>query len=156
MHPRPLPEHERLLPLVGAWDLEILSWSKPAEPPGKSRGFALIEPLFGGLFLQEKVEGLVGENPFAGLGWYGFDPQSRRYQSARIASTSAQREDESGNWDEKLGALVLESAPGAPGLRTRTVLRAEGKDRLTLQRFALPAIGEPWLCAELRYTRRKE
>ena len=156
MHPRPLPEHERLLTLVGSWDVEIRHWSKPDEAPSKSRGFSVIEPLFGGLFLQERLEGMHGESPFVTLGWYGYDPQPKRYQSARIASTGAARLDESGAWDDKQGAWVLESAPGAPGARTRTVLRVEGKDRLTLQRYALPAQGEPWLSAELRYTRRNE
>lgn len=155
MHPTPGAEHERLSPMVGSWDVQISFWLKPEEPPLKSRGFSIIEPLFGGLFLQERVEGLIGEQAFVSLSWYGFSPQKKRYESTRIASTRADRVDESGAWDERQGALVLESAAEASGARTRTVLRLATADSLVVERFTLPAAGEPWRTSEIRYTRRR-
>lgn len=153
MHPKPQAEHQRLDFLVGTWDIDITFWARPGEPPSRSRGFSVIERLFGGLFLQERVEGLLGEAPFVSLTWYGFDPQRQRYQAARIASTRADRVDESGRFDET-GALVLESEGERPAGRIRTVLRPEGPDRLVLERFLVPPTGEPWRTSVIRYVRR--
>lgn len=154
-HPAPAPEHARLAAMTGTWDVQMSVWEKPGVPPLKSRGFSVIEPLFGGLFIQERVEALVGETAFVTLSWTGFDPATRRYQATHIASTGAALHTESGPVDDKANALVLEGDGGAHGGRVRRVVTQPGPDTLVVELFELAKSGEPWRSAEIRYTRRK-
>jgi hypothetical protein len=155
-HPAPGPEHARLLGMAGAWDVQLTVWQKPGNPPEKSRGFAVVEPLFGGLFVQERLEGLAGEQPFVELSWLGFDPAGKRYQLARIASAGATMANNDGVFDERQGALVLEGPAAIAGDRERRTLRQPSRDERIVQCQRLPRSGQPWTSCEIRYTRRKD
>ncbi|MBI1945134.1 MAG: DUF1579 family protein [Deltaproteobacteria bacterium] len=154
-HPAPGPEHARLATLAGTWDVELTVWQKAGALPEKSRGFAVVEPLFGGLFVQERMEGLAGEVPFVELTWLGFDPASKRYQLTRIGSGAAAMATRDGTFDERQQALVLEGPAAIAGDRERRTLRLSSADERIVQCQRVPRSGEPWQSCELRYTRRK-
>ena len=154
-HEAPGPEHARLTALVGSWDVTLTVWQKAGEAPARSRGFAIVEPLFGGLFVQERLEGLAGEVPFVELSWAGFDPASKRYQLTRIASGAAAMATSDGTFDERQGALVLEGPAAIAGDRERRTMRQPSADERVVQCQRLPTSGAPWQSCEIRYTRRK-
>ncbi len=154
-HPSPGPEHARLAAMVGTWDVELTTWENAGEPPAKSRGFAVVEPLFGGLFVQERLEGLTGERPFVELSWTGFDAQSRRYQLARLGSGTTAMALYEGVIDERDGGLVLEGPAAIAGDRERCVLRQPTPDERLLLCQRQPRSGAAWQSRELRYIRRK-
>lgn len=154
-HATPGPEHARLAAMAGAWDVQLTVWQKAGEAPLKSRGVALIEPLFGGLFVQERLEGLIGERPFVELSWLGFDPAAKHYQRTGIASGSAAVQALSGSWVEAQGALVLEGSAAIAGDRERRVVRQATPDEILVHCQRVPRSDQPWTSCELRYTRRK-
>lgn len=154
-HPALAPEHARLAAMVGTWDVQLTSWQKPGESPLKSRGFAVIEPLFGGLFIQERLEGLIGEAPYVMLSWTGFDTTSRSFQATHIATTASSLATDSGSFDERQGALVLEGDHGPAGGRLRRVITQPSPDSLLVECYELPTTGPPWRTSEVRYARRK-
>lgn len=154
-HPAPGPEHARLTARVGTWDVELTVWQKPGEAPEKSRGFAVVEPLFGGLFVQERLEGLAGEVPFVELSWIGYDPASKRYQLARIASGAVAMAMSDGTFDDRQGGVVLEGPAAIAGERERRTERQPTADERIVQCQRVPRSGAPWQSCEVRYTRRK-
>lgn len=153
-HPTPGPEHARLAAMVGTWDVELTVWQKAGEAPAKSRGVAVIEPLFGGLFVQGRLEGLAGEVPFVELSWAGFDPARHRYQFARIGSAGAAMAVAEGTLDDK-GALVFEGPAAIAGDGERRTILQPSPDQVLVHCQRLPHVGEPWQSCTMRYTRRK-
>ena len=72
------PAHERLLPLVGTWEL-----SSSAFKPG-SKGTVVYKSLFGGRFVTEEAK-----VPFSGftmewLGIYGYDENKKKYTAVWV------------------------------------------------------------------------
>ena len=58
------PEHARLSAMTGTWDVDLTFWLRPGGPGVTSKGVSTIQPLFGGLFIEEKIEGTVNGTPF--------------------------------------------------------------------------------------------
>lgn len=154
-HPAPGPEHALLAAMVGSWDVHLTTWEKPGDAPEKRRGFAVVEPLFGGLFVQERLEGLGGEVPFVELSWTGFDQASKRYQHARVGSTGTAMALFEGALDEREGGLVLAGPAAIAGDRERRVLRQPSADERVVLCQRQPRSGAAWQSCEIRYTRRK-
>ena len=49
------PEHARLAAMAGVWDVELTFWFRPGGSGIVSKGVSTIQPLFGGLFIEEKI-----------------------------------------------------------------------------------------------------
>ena len=62
--PQAGPDHARLSAMVGVWDVEVTFWLRPGGPGMASKGVSTIQPLFGGLFIEEKIEGTLNGVPF--------------------------------------------------------------------------------------------
>ena len=67
------PEHARLVSMCGTWDVEVTFWFQPGRPGVTTRGTSTIRSLFDGLFVEEKLEGLLNGTPFTTLSWTGFN-----------------------------------------------------------------------------------
>src|SRR5262249_45745127 len=84
-------EHVRLAAMAGIWDVEVTFWLRPAGPGVTTTGVSTIQTLFGGLFIEERIEGTLNGRPFTTLAWTGFNTAIRRYEATRIASTNTIR-----------------------------------------------------------------
>src|SRR5580765_6461970 len=82
------PEHARLIAMCGTWDVEMTFWFRPGGPGVATRGTSTIQPLFNGLFVEEKIEGALNGAPFTTLAWTGFNTTTHQYEATRIASTN--------------------------------------------------------------------
>ena len=96
------PEHARLAAMAGVWDVEVTFWLRPGGPGLASKGVSTIQALFGGLFIEEKIEGTLNGTPFTTLAWTGFNtvthrtrqrasPAPTRFVSPRPAATTRTR-----------------------------------------------------------------
>src|SRR6478752_5436979 len=103
------PEHARLAAMAGVWDVEVTFWLRPGGPGVMSKGVSTIQPLFGGLFIEEKVEGSLNGTPFTTLSWTGFNTFTHRYEATRIASTNTIRIAETGSYDETTKQFELKA-----------------------------------------------
>src|SRR5262245_5225464 len=96
---KPGPEHARLTAMCGSWDVEMTFWFRPGGTPASIKGTSVIRPLFDGLFVEEKIDGVLNRTPFTTLAWTGFNSATRQYEATRIASTNTLRIAEAGGYD---------------------------------------------------------
>src|SRR5437016_5687425 len=128
----PAPEHARLTAMVGAWDVEMTLWFQPGTPGLTTNGTSTIQPLLGGLFIEEKIEGALNGAPFTTLAWTGFNTWTHQYEATRIASTNTARVAETGSYDEKTGQFELKADYPFAGdtWRQRTVIQIVTADAM--------------------------
>src|SRR4029077_4601590 len=93
------PEHERLTAMFGIWDVEMTFWFRPGGTGITTKGTSTIRTLFDGLFVEEKIEGMLNGAPFTTLAWTGFNTSTHQYEATRIATTNSARIAESGTYD---------------------------------------------------------
>ena len=84
----PGPEHQKLAKLAGKWKLRVTSWMAPGAPPMKSAGTAEFTSLFGGRYLQQDVNGSMGDQPFQGRGIEGYDNITKEHFGTWVDSMS--------------------------------------------------------------------
>jgi Protein of unknown function (DUF1579) len=100
------------------------------ELGGIVKGTSIIEPLFDGIFIEEKIQGELNGMPFAAMAWTGFNAATHQYEATRIASTNTMRIAETGAYDERTGELELQADYPFAGdaWHQRTVIRVVSPD----------------------------
>jgi hypothetical protein len=81
--PSPDPEHQRLSPLLGTWDMEGQSVDTLAGPAGKVTGAETFEWLRGGYFLVShyRIVWTEGGAPNYGVMYWGYDSSAKKFQT---------------------------------------------------------------------------
>jgi hypothetical protein len=150
------PEHARLAAMAGIWDVEVTFWLRPGGPGVMSKGVSTIQPLFGGLFIEEKVEGTLNGTPFTTLAWTGFNTVTHRYEATRIASTNTIRISETGGYDENTKQFELTADYPLAGdtWHQRTVIQSTSADTMTAASYLSFGTVPEWKGVELKYARR--
>jgi uncharacterized protein DUF1579 len=154
--PGPDPEHARLTAMAGTWDVELTFWFKPGGPGMPTNGTSTIRPLFDGLFIEEKIEGLLNGTPFTTLAWTGFNTSTHEYEATRIASTNTARIAESGTWDERARQFELKASYrlGGDTWTQRTVIQPISADTMVATSYLSFGTVPEWKAVEIRYKRR--
>jgi hypothetical protein len=153
----PAPEHARLAAMCGTWDVDMTFWFRPAGAGVPSKGTSTIQPLFGGTFVEEKIEGALNGTPFTTLAWTGFNTATHQYEATRIATTNTARIAESGGFDEKTNQFELKAdyQLGADTWHQRTVIQQAGPDAMIATSYLSFGTVAEWKAVEIKYTRRK-
>jgi len=153
---RPDPEHARLTAMAGVWDVELTFWLRPGGPGISSKGVSTIQPLFGGLFVEEKIEGTLNGVPFTTLAWTGFNTFTHQYEATRIASTNTIRIAETGGYDENTKQFELKAEYPLAGdtWHQRTVIQPTSADTMTATSYLSFGTVPEWKGVEIKYTRR--
>src|SRR5215510_6584540 len=151
------PEHSRLVSMCGTWDVEVTFWFQPGRPGVTTKGTSTIRPLFDGLFIEEKIEGLLNGTPFTTLAWTGFNTFTHQYEATRIASTNTIRIAESGGYDEKGRQFELKADYPMAGetWHQRTVIQATSADTMTAASYLSFGQVPEWKGVEIKYTLKK-
>ena len=152
------PEHARLTAMAGTWDVELTFWLRPGGPGVTSKGVSTIQPLFGGLFIEEKIEGTLNGTPFTTLAWTGFNTVTHRYEATRIASTNTIRIVETGGYDESTKQFELKAdyPLGGDTWHQRTVIQPTTADTMTAASYLSFGNVPEWKSVEIKYTRRSK
>ena len=150
------PEHARLVSMCGTWDVEVTFWFQPGRPGVTTRGTSTIRSLFDGLFVEEKIEGLLNGTPFTTLSWTGFNTVTHLYEATRIASTNSMRIVESGGYDEKSRQFELKADYPLAGetWHQRTVIQPVSNDAMIAAGYLSFGQVPEWKGMEIKYTRR--
>lgn len=150
------PEHARLAAMAGVWDIEVTFWLRPGGPGATSKGVSTIQPLFGGLFIEEKIEGTLNGTPFTTLAWTGFNTATHRYEATRIASTNTIRISETGGYDENTKQFELKAEYPLAGdtWHQRTVIQPTSADTMIATSYLSFGTVLEWKGVEIKYTRR--
>jgi len=152
------PDHERLTAMCGTWDVEMTFFFKPGGPGVAAQGTSTIRPLFGGLFVEEKIEGTLNGAPFTTLAWTGFNTDTHRYEATRIASTNTIRIAETGDFDEKTRQFELRADYPLAGdtWHQRTVIQPSSADAMIATSYLSFGKVPEWKAVEIKYKRRAE
>ena len=150
------PEHERLTAMCGTWDVEMTFWLQPGRPGITTKGTSTIRSLFEGLFVEEKIEGLLNGTPFTTLAWTGFNTVTHQYEATRIASTNSMRILESGGYDEKARQFEMKADYPLAGetWHQRTVIQPVSNDAMVAASYLSFGKVPEWKSVEIKYTRR--
>ena len=152
------PEHDRLTALAGTWDLEMTFWFQPGTQGVTTKATSTIRPLLGGLFIEEKIDGVLNGAPFTTLSWTGFNTSTREYEATRIASTNTIRITENGAWDDQPGGghFELKGSYKLAGdtWAQRTVIQPVAADSMVVASYLSFAKIPEWKAVEIRYKRR--
>jgi hypothetical protein len=154
--PGPGPEHARLVALSGTWEVELTFWFQPGTPAVKTKGTSTIRPLFDGLFIEERIDGVLNGTPFTTLAWTGFNTSTHEYEATRIASTNTIRIAESGVWDERAGQFELKGSYKLAGdtWTQRTVIQPSSADTMVVASYLSFGNVPEWKAVEIRYKRK--
>jgi|GEM_PF-2003603 len=149
------PEHARLTAMSGTWDVEMTFWFRPGGPGVTTKGTSTIRPLFGGLFVEEKIEGALNGVPFTTLAWTGFNGATHQYEATRIASTNTSRIAETGGYDENTKRFELKADYLLAGdtWHQRTVIHPMSADAMIATSYLSFGTVPEWKAVEIKYTR---
>jgi len=151
----PGPEHARLTALCGSWDVELTFWFKPGAPGLTTKGTSTIRSILGGLFIEEKIDGLLNGTPFTTLSWTGFNTSTHEYEATRIASTNTVRIAENGAWDEQARRFELKGSYKLAGdtWTQRTVIQPASADSMVATSYLSFGTVPEWKAVEITYKR---
>ena len=154
----PDAEHARLVTMVGTWDVELTFLFQPGTAPIVTKGTSTIRPLFGGLFVEEKIEGTLMGVPFTTLSWTGFNATTHKYEATRIASTNSIQIAETGAFDEKSRQFELKADYAMAGdtWHQRTVIAQTSPDAMTAVSYLSFGTVPEWKGVSVTYTRRSK
>jgi hypothetical protein len=150
------PEHDRLKAMCGTWDVEMTFVLQPGRPGITTKGTSTIRPLFDGLFIEEKIEGMLNGRAFTTLAWTGFNTTTRQYEATRIASTNNSRIAETGAFDEAAKQFELKADFPLAGdtWHQRTVIQPLSDDTMIATSYLSFGAVPEWKSVVIKYTRK--
>jgi len=154
--PRADPEHARLTALAGNWDVEMTFKFRPDGPGIQTKGTSTIRVLFGGMYIEEKIEGALNGTPFTTLAWTGYNTGTKQYEATRIASTNTARIAEAGSYDEATRQFELKADYPLAGetWHQRTVIQLISADSMIATSYLSFGTVPEWKGVEIKYTRK--
>jgi len=80
--------HKLLDNMVGTFDAKVSTWMQPGAPPMVSTGTSVNSWILGGRFVEQKFSGSFMGQPFAGIGYTGYDNIKKQYWGSWMDSMS--------------------------------------------------------------------
>jgi Protein of unknown function (DUF1579) len=151
---------KRLEPMIGSFDVTVLVWTAPGNPPLEYKGSAVNTWVLGGRYVQTMLSTVMDGEAFDGIGYYGYDNTTKAYQASWMDSGSTAIAWYRGTLDKAGRSAVLNSvqatsADGKPLALELRVNIADGGDHVT-QMWGSPAGGKAFKLMELRSVRTKK
>ena len=149
--------HEVLARTVGTWSAEVKMWMEPGGEPTVAHTTSVIEPVMGGRFVRETLEGEAFGAPFRGVGLMGYNNVTGKAQGVWYDNHSTALYRYEGTLSED-GTLELTSGRHDPvsgeWIEARSVRRMEGPDRMVDTAWEKRG-GEMVRTMEIVYTRQR-
>ena len=76
--------HKLLEPMVGTFDVKVVAWMMPGQPPTDGKGTAVSTWVLGGRYVEQKFSGQFMGMPFEGIGYTGYDNVKKSYWSTWV------------------------------------------------------------------------
>jgi hypothetical protein len=148
--------HHDLAALAGGWRGRTRTWFDPSAPPEETETTARIDVVLGGRFVRLEYTGTVMGKPHAGHMLIGYEPTERRFTAVWVDSfhMSPSMMVSTGDRGPDQTISVLGSyAAGEERWGWRTVLRADGPERLLLEAFNISPDGTEYPAVATTLTR---
>lgn len=78
--------HKLLSKMEGKWETWTRSWMEPGTPPEESAGYCESKMILDGRFLQQDCTGQMMGAKFNGIGFTGYDNNTKKYVSTWMDS----------------------------------------------------------------------
>ena len=127
---------KRLEFLVGTFDVKVRVWLDPSKPPVESSATAVSTWVLGNRYVQQMLSGYIGDEPWSGISYAGFDNVTKKYVSTYMDTGSTGMEWYTGTLDAagthgRMTATIADEVTGKPKtLELRLTIAANG-DRVT-------------------------
>ena len=103
----PGEEHKRLESLVGAWDIEVITWHQPGAEPLVFKGKGTSKMILGGRFLETRSTSGEGEMATEALTILGYDKRQKKYTSVGYDTWGTYYVMAAGEYDDKTKSIVM-------------------------------------------------
>lgn len=123
--------HEALARTAGTWNVSVKMWMEPDAEPTVTEATATIEPIMGGRFVRETVEGEFMGRPFHGISIVGVNNVTGEAEAVWYDNHSTTLYTYRGSIDETGGEIRLEGTFTDPvtgervETRTRRTIRGD-------------------------------
>lgn len=150
-------EHENLARMIGTWDVASTMWMPGAEPQ-RSSGKATITAVLGGKWFQQDYAGEMMNQPYHGIGLYGYDTWQDHYVATWYDDFSTGLTKMTGSSEDGGKTITYTSEmphcpmTGGP-ISFRHVQVQDADDRIVYTMYQTPEGGEEFKSMELVYTR---
>jgi hypothetical protein len=157
----PGPEHKRLEPLVGRWNVATKFWMQgPDKPPEESTAVATYGWILDGRYLKQDVQGEMSmggqKMPFTGLGYTGYDKTRKKYVGTWMDSMSTMIMTSDGDFDQATNTFNFAGSytdPDGKTVQSRETLKLESADRIVYTMYHTEPGGQEAKMGEIIYTR---
>jgi hypothetical protein len=150
--PKPGPEHEKLMELVGDWDAVMDMGGQ------KSKATTTYKSICGGMWLESNYQGDLGGAKFQGRGLDGYDQIKKKYVGLWVDSVSSAPLHVEGNHDPKTKLLTMTGeslGPDGKPQKFKNTTETKDKDHFTFRMYMVQPDGHEELQFTIEYTRRK-
>jgi len=154
----PGAQHRLLERMSGRWDTVTKSWSSPDKPPDVSFGVCEQKMILGGRFLQQDCSGDMMGSPFIGLGFTGYDNNTKKFVSTWMDSLGTAIYLFEGPADSNGAGFTQKSRYNDPvrgPMEWRSVCALKDDDTITFEMYGTPKGGHEEKMMEMVYTRKK-
>jgi serine/threonine protein kinase len=154
----PGPEHQEMAKLAGTWKLDVTQWLTPGATPEKSTATAEFESILGGRYMQQKVHGEMGGQPFEGMGYEGFDNVSKERFGTWIDNMSTGSMLTHGKCAVGAKTCTLTGSMNDPLTgklcKVREVITRKGDNSFTFDMYGPDQTGKEFQMMQIVYTRQ--
>ena len=156
----PNENHKELAKLAGEWTFTTKWWTKPGASPRESTGTSTFTVIFGGRFVQQKMQGNVMGRTYEAMGLHGYDNLKKKYVSMWVDNMHTSLITSEGRWDEAAKSITMYSDHMDPMTgsqkRARTVVRWVDDNTHIFEWHESGTDGKEFRSSEITYVRRRE
>lgn len=154
----PGPMHDYLSQSAGTWSGKTTMWMAPGVEPTKSDCTSTISTIMDGRFTKCELAGDMGMGPFNGLGLYGYDNVTQKFQANWIDNCATTMMNGTGERSSDGKTMTWKYNYTCPVTKKPTTMREvehiTGKDGKTMEMYGVdPKSGKEFKMMEVVFTR---
>ena len=150
--------HKLLAEMAGSWSVKSKWWMDPSELPMESTGTSEQRMILEGRFLQQEFSGDMQGNPFAGIGFNGYNNHTGKFVSTWMDTMGTgiyYFEGNAGGADGKTITQICDYDDPVRGpLKWRYVSRIVDHNHLEFEMYTTDSSGKEGKMGEMTYTRK--
>jgi hypothetical protein len=156
----PGKQHEYLAKQAGTWHGKTSMWMPGASEPMKSECTSTVTSIMDGRYIKAEIKGdMPGMGPFSGLGLYGFDNVSQKFNSTWLDNQGTGMMSGAGELSADGRTLTWNYSYNCPITRKPVIMRevetATGENTKTLEMFGPdPKTGKEYKMMSIEFTRK--
>ena len=154
----PGPKLKALTPLIGDWNCAMKMWPSPGAPAEESKGTMKRQWVIANHLIQEDFEGSMMNQPFRGMGVFGYDNLKKQYFSVWFDNMNTSYITQTGQPDAAGKVITMTGKFDDPMTRTeqtmKSVLTIESDSKHTFVTYGAGPDGKEFKAMELVATRK--